>query len=278
MDALNYNREQQLVDEYFDKRSEYWYDTYKQKDVNGIVNQLRQTIALRYVDKLSLPKTARVLEIGCGAGSMAIALAQKGFAVDAVDHSSAMIELTKRHAQENGVENRIRVATEDVHGLTFNDQSFDLIIALGVVGWLHDLNKALMEIKRVLKYGGYVILNSTHAHALLNPLSIPFIEAFFRAREGWAIRNSQHKNAIPHFYLAKEFNQHLSEINLRIVDYTIFGFGPFIVMKHKLFSDHVEKKTQQKLQRYADARLPLIRSAGTQNVVLAKKVNPKGLR
>jgi len=274
--TVDHNREQQLVDEYFNTCSEFWDDTYRRKDASGIVNQLRQTIALRYVDKLSLPKTARILEIGCGAGGVSIALARRGFAVDTVDHSSAMIELTKRHAKENGVENRIHVAIEDVHELTFNDQSFDLIIALGVMGWLHDLKKALIEIRRVLKPGGYVVLDSTHAHALFNPLSIPLIESFFRARERWTIRNNEQKTAIPHFYLAKEFNRHLSEVNLQIVDYTVFGFGPFIVMNHKLFSDYVEQKIQQKLQRYADARLPFIRSAGIQNIVLARKVHPKG--
>jgi ubiquinone/menaquinone biosynthesis C-methylase UbiE len=273
--TVDYNREQQLVDEYFDKCSQLWDDIIQRKDAIGIVNQLRQTITLRYVDKLSLPKTARILEIGCGAGGTTIAIARRGFAVEAVDHSSAMIELTKRHIKENGMENKIHLAIDDVHKLSFNDQSFDLIIALGVVGWLHDLKKALIEIKRVLKPGGYAILNSTHAHAILNPLSIPLIESFFRARERWAIRNSQHKTVTPHFYLAKEFNQHLSEINLNIVEYTIFGFGPFIVINHKLFPDHVEKKIQQKLQRYADARLPIIRSAGTQNIVLARKVTQK---
>jgi ubiquinone/menaquinone biosynthesis C-methylase UbiE len=275
---VDHNREQQLVDEYFDARSEFWYDTYQRKDATGIVNQLRQAVALSYIDNLSLPKTARVLEIGCGAGVMAIALARRGFTVDAVDHSSAMIELTKRHAKENGMENRIHAAIKDVHELTFNDQSFDLIIALGVVGWLQNLKKALIEITRVLKPDGYVVLNSTHAHALLNPLSIPLMESFFRARERWAVRHSKQNAATPHFYLAKEFNRYLSEINLKIVKYTIVGFGPFIFLNHRLFSDHIEIKIQQKLHQYADARLPFIRSAGTQNIVLARKVIPQGRR
>jgi ubiquinone/menaquinone biosynthesis C-methylase UbiE len=186
-----------------------------------------------------------------------------------------MIELTKKRAKENGLENRIHVAIEDVNELKFDDQSFDLIVALGVMGWLPDLKKALIKIRRVLKLGGYVVLNSTHAHALFNPLSISLIKSFFRARERWTIRNNEQKTTTPHFYLAKEFNQRLSEVNLQIVEYKILGFGPFLVAKHKLFSDHVEKKIQQKLQRYADAGLPFIRSAGTQNIVLARKVFQK---
>jgi ubiquinone/menaquinone biosynthesis C-methylase UbiE len=281
LDNADYDREQLLVDEYFNRNSDLWYNTYHnacQKNAADIVNKLRQDIALKYFDNLFLPKTACILEIGCGAGCIAISIARKGFSVDAVDHSNAMVKMAKRHTTENGMENRIRVAIEDIHKLTFDDQSFDLIIALGVMGWLHDLKKGLTEIRRVLKPGGYTILDSTHAHALLNPLSLPLIESFFRARERWATRNNGQKTATPHFYLAKEFHKYLSEVNLKIVDYRVFGFGPFIVMNHKLFSDHVEKKIQQKLQQYADAGVPIIRSSGTQNVVLARKVNPKGSR
>lgn len=278
MDTLDYNREQHLVDEYFNSCAEFWYTTYQRNDVTSVVNRLRQNVALRYVEKLSPPKTARILEIGCGAGGTAFALACKGYGVDAVDHSSTMVEMTKRYAKQNGVESRVRVAIEDVHELKFNDQSYDLIIALGVVGWLHDLKKALNEIKRVLKPGGYVVLNSTHANALFNPLSIPLIESFFRMRACWANRHSKQNTPTPHFYLAREFNQHLYEVGFKIVDYTIVGFGPFIVLNRKLFSDEVEIKIQQKLQQCADARFPLIRSAGTQNIVLARKVSPKGNR
>ena len=45
---------------------------------------------------------------------MTIALAQRGFMVDAVDHSSAMIELTQSHAKQKGVDKRIHAAIEDV--------------------------------------------------------------------------------------------------------------------------------------------------------------------
>ncbi len=64
---------------------------------------MRQTVALSYIDGLSLPKTAHVLEIGCGAGFMTTALAKRGFIVEAIDHSQAMIDLTIEHARQMGV-------------------------------------------------------------------------------------------------------------------------------------------------------------------------------
>ena len=96
------NRQQKLVDEFFDTKATYWRDTYKEKDIFGIIYQRRQAVALSYIDGLSLPKTARVLEIGCGAGFMTTALAKRGFAVEAIDHSQAMVNLTLEHAKTNG--------------------------------------------------------------------------------------------------------------------------------------------------------------------------------
>src|ERR1017187_5841475 len=105
------DRQQRLVDELFDTQATYWRETYKENDISGIIYQLRQAIALKYVDGLSLPKTARVLEIGCGAGFMTAALAKRGFFVEGIDHAQAMVDLTIEHARQTGFLNRISACT-----------------------------------------------------------------------------------------------------------------------------------------------------------------------
>ena len=157
------DRQQKLVDELFDTNATYWRDTYKEKDISGIIYQRRQAIALSYVDGLSLPKTARVLEIGCGAGFMTAALAKRGFFVEAIDHAQTMVDLTIEHAKQKGIVNQINACTGDIHELSYEDQTFDLIIALGVIPWLHDSKKALTEIVRVTKPGGYIVLTMDNA-------------------------------------------------------------------------------------------------------------------
>ena len=124
------HQEQKLVDERFNAESLFWTEAYWRTDVFGVNIRRRQAVALRYVEGLSLPKNARVLDGGCGAGFMAIALAQRGFMVDAIDHASAMIELTQSHAKQKGMDNRIRAAVEDVQELPFDDCSFELIVSL----------------------------------------------------------------------------------------------------------------------------------------------------
>lgn len=260
----DYNQEQKLVDEVFDASSTFWRDTYQGKDAYGINVQQRQAAALSYVDGLSLPKPARVLEIGCGAGFMAIALARRGFAVEAVDHSPAMIKLTRSHARQTGMDNRVHATIEDVHGLTFEDESFDLIVAMGVMHWLHDLRKALLETTRVLTHGGYVVLNIPRSHAILNPLSLPAFESILEGVKREFVKPATR----PHTYLPKEFNRYLSAVNLMIIKSTTVGFGPIRILNHELFS-----KIQQRLQQYvgSGSRNPVLRSVGSQYIVLAKK-------
>jgi ubiquinone/menaquinone biosynthesis C-methylase UbiE len=270
----SYNHEQKLVDELFDAKSTFWRDIYQQNDVQGLNFRKRQAIALKYVDGLSLPKSVRVLEIGCGAGFMAIALARRGFKVEAVDHAPAMIELTQRHARQTGMDNQIHAAIEDVHGLTFEDQSFDLIVALGVISWLHDLRRALAEITRVLKNRRYVVLSSLKAHPLLNPLSIPAFESVLetikRQLEKSVLYNPRNA-ARPRHHSNREFDRYLHEAKLAIIDETNVGFGPFTILNHKIFSDEVQVRFQKKLHQYADSGCPILRSAGAEHIVLARK-------
>jgi 2-polyprenyl-3-methyl-5-hydroxy-6-metoxy-1,4-benzoquinol methylase len=274
VDEKNNDREQRLVDERFEAESTFWRDTYQRNDALGIINQQRQAAALKYVDQLSLPKTARVLEVGCGAGFLAVALAQRGFRVEAVDHAPAMVELTRRHARETGVNRLIHASIEDVHQLSFEDESFDLVVSLGVINWLHDLRKALAEITRVLKHGEYTVLNSARAHALLNPLAIPQFESILEGvipKLRRAVARDPRRVAPPHMYLPKEINRYLCDANLTIIKGTSVGLGPFRILNHDMFPYQAGVKIQQKLQQYADRGYPILRSAGAQYVVLARK-------
>jgi ubiquinone/menaquinone biosynthesis C-methylase UbiE len=268
------NREQKRVDEYFDAQSGFWRDTYQQRNALGFINRQRQVTALKYVDELSLPKGSRVLEIGCGAGFLAIALAKRGFTVEAVDHAPEMIELTRRNTRQAGMANQIRATIEDVHELTFEDQTFDLIVALGVINWLHDPRKALVEITRVLKPHGHAILNIARAHALLNPLAVPALEfALERLKlklEKTVVHNPQ-SIVRPRRLMIGELKQFISEVNLGVIKERTLGFGPFEILNHSIFSDQIEVKIQRKLQQYADEGYPILRSAGGQYVVLTRK-------
>ena len=155
---------QKQVDEHFNAESTFWRDVYQRKDVLGTIFHQRKIVSLKLIEDLSLPKSSSVLEIGCGAGYFVVALADIGFKVKAIDHASSMIDLTTTLAKQKSLENQLQATIEDVHNLTFLDNSFDLIVALGVIAWLHDLKKGLCEIARVLKPSGYLVLSMDNPH------------------------------------------------------------------------------------------------------------------
>src|SRR5207237_333676 len=101
---LNSTVEQQKrVDIHFRYSANYWRDLYNANGLFEVIHQQRRAIVLGLVDELALPSGSHILEIGCGAGLTTIALAQRGFTVQAVDTVDRMVALTRQAATEAGV-------------------------------------------------------------------------------------------------------------------------------------------------------------------------------
>ena len=281
----NKNLQQKLVDNLFDNQATYWRDTYRERSIQGIIYQRRQAIALSYVDELSLAKRDRILEIGCGAGYVTIALAKRGFAVEAIDHSQTMVDLTAKLAIKTGTKNLINAYKADIHELSYKKGSFDLIIALGVIPWLYDVDKALFEIARILAPNGYAILtvdNSLRATTLLDPRTFPVISQFQRVmkqkleRAGLLTVYNPWKNAPPYRqHTPKQFRKELERSGFTVLKSASVGFGPFTFFGHNVFPERLGIKIQERLQEYSFSGYPILRSTGSQYIVLATKKQGK---
>lgn len=270
-------REQILVNSLFDKQSSYWTNIYQDKDVFGVIYQQRRDIALSYVDALSIPKESRILEIGCGAGLTTLRLAKRGYTIEAMDSVPAMLELTRNHALDAGVGHLVHEAIGDVHELSYESNSFDLIVAMGVTPWLHNLKQGLQEMVRVLKPGGHIILSADNRYRLvylLDPALIPALkpvrESLKKILEMLRLRKPSN-DARPHMYSVSEFNESLQRAGLEIQTNMILGYGPFTLMNRKILPDSLGVKLHQKLQKRAIIGSAILRSTGSQYVVLAQK-------
>ena len=270
--------EQDRVNELFDAGSSYWTDVYTEHDVFGVIYRQRRDIALRFVDELSLPKASRILEVGCGAGLTTLEFGRRGYRIDAIDSVPAMIELTRRHASQSGIADSVRAEVGDVHSLNFQDKSFDLIVAMGVTPWLHDLRSALEEIVRVVKPGGYVLLSADNKYRLhhlldplLNPAVTPIKESVKRFLESIGVRKLS-TAARPRMYSVAKFVDYIQSAGLVEMKRRMFGFGPFSILNRKILPDPIGVRVHQKLQKYADLGYPIFRSTGSQYIVLAQKM------
>lgn len=91
---------------------------------------VRRERAARLFDFLNLHSGVRVLDLGCGDGILDICLAQLGAEVTAVDRISSIIAAARKEPGGEAVNYQVG----DLRSLTFENQSFDAIIALEVVG------------------------------------------------------------------------------------------------------------------------------------------------
>jgi SAM-dependent methyltransferase len=106
---------------------------------------VRRRLAAFYEFALSsLPGApARVLEVGCGGGEVALALANAGYSVTAIDPE----------APEGAIFRR--VALEDFEA---DDGSFDAVVASVSLHHVHDLDAAFDKIAALLRPGGVLLL------------------------------------------------------------------------------------------------------------------------
>jgi ubiquinone/menaquinone biosynthesis C-methylase UbiE len=273
---------QAIVDTYFEQEAQYWKSIYDRRDLTATTFQQRTRRSLEWVKELRLAPGTPILDVGCGAGLTAVTLARWGYRVHAVDHVSAMLDLTRKSAEEAGMEDLIEPGLADICSLTqFSDNHFGLVISLGVIGWLESPQQAVNEMYRVLKPGGYLILSVGNRWCLqdvLNPLYNPLLDPLRRELVRWSRRVGLLSPAAgPERPLTRRRNSEIDRIlrtsGLHIIKSATVGFGPFSFFKMILFPDWISARLHDRLQSWADRKLPLLRSTGAMYVILSCKPN-----
>ena len=106
------------------------------------------------MDQYEFPANARVLEIGCGTGGMWLnrqELIDSFEELMLTDFSLGMLADAKKKLQHM---HGIRFQAADIRSLPFEDASYDFIIANMMLYHVSDREKAIAEVRRVLKPGG----------------------------------------------------------------------------------------------------------------------------
>jgi SAM-dependent methyltransferase len=112
------------------------------------------------LDLCHIEVASEVLDVGCGIGVGPAHIARTHDChVVAVDLSPKMIEWARRRVREEGVEDRVELLVADVLELPFEADRFDVVVAESVLAFVDDKPRAIQELVRVTKPGGYVGLN-----------------------------------------------------------------------------------------------------------------------
>lgn len=94
----------------------------------------------------------RVLEIGCGRGSLSCYFSDAGFDCTLVDLSASVLDVAQGIFEKNNLKAKFIVG--DANNLDIPDNSFDVIYSIGLLEHFEDIEKPLKEQIRVLDEGG----------------------------------------------------------------------------------------------------------------------------
>jgi len=111
-------------------------------------------LAPLFIDFAGIESAERVLDVGCGTGSLTFALAgnRNIGSIHGLDFSSIYVEHAKRHNRDPRVEFRVG----DACALPFPDASFDHALSMLVLQFIPKCAEAVREMRRVTRPGGTV--------------------------------------------------------------------------------------------------------------------------
>ncbi|RAP31776.1 hypothetical protein DID76_02345 [Candidatus Marinamargulisbacteria bacterium SCGC AG-414-C22] len=159
---------QELIDNLSDKP---WKEVISNYPIKKHIDYIAREDRADYVELLSLPKDAVVLDAACGWGAILMGLAKKGYKkVVGIDSNIYTLQFIQERAKQENISN-IQLVRTDPFGesrLPFEDNTFDFINMNGILEWIGSQNdikspydiqlSALKEFYRILKPNGYLAL------------------------------------------------------------------------------------------------------------------------
>jgi len=130
--------------------------------------------------------SGRVLDLGCGAGHLAFAIAPGVGAIVACDISPQMLAVVAAEAQRRGLTN-LETQRGAAEKLPFADASFDAVCTRMSAHHWADLARGLAEMRRVLKPGGRVVVIDIVGASM--PLFDTHLQAIELIRDPSHVRN-----------------------------------------------------------------------------------------
>ena len=168
------------------------YDHFMKKDHKAY----KQMYSLIY----PVVRHKQVLELATGTGLIAKHIVRSADHIEATDASQEMIEQAKQGVKST----KLYFSVQDMFHLPYADQSFDVVIVSNALHIVPEPERALAEIRRVLKEDGILIAPTfTHAgngfHGNVKalfmkltgfPLHSKWTSEEYLRQNGWAVRKS----------------------------------------------------------------------------------------
>lgn len=131
-------------------------------------------------DFVNATNKGKILEVGCGMGIDLSQIAKGGCTTMGVDLTEKGIGLARKNFDRLGLKGEFRV--ENAEELSFGENQFDGVYSMGVLHHTPNTSRAIEEVRRVLKPGGwaYIMLYSRVSlnHFVHQVLQAPYEKTF----------------------------------------------------------------------------------------------------
>jgi len=200
-------------------------------EIRGPVHLFRERQLLRLLRRL-LPM-GKILDAGCGSGSLALDLYRAGYQVTAVEDSVEFAALVGSKARSLGAGDRVRVGRASVTDLPFADRSFDGLICGEVLEHLLPEaggdQAAVREFHRVLQPGGVCVA------------SVPLNPRLWDHSDEWARHVKR--------YGRDEFVSLFAEAGFAVERVRVWGFPLGRLYHRLLFAPWLKRTAGQKIHQ-----------------------------
>jgi SAM-dependent methyltransferase len=186
--------QREAVRRHFDKESLSWGDRYDRPA--STLSQLdvtkRLVVANQMVKAAEMATSHHpfVLDLGCGTGEGTSRIYAEGMTVIATDLSPEMVRTAVRRFPV------LRGCVADATGLPFESERFDIVQSLGVLEYIGPYERAVRELRRILKPGGTLVISIPnrpslfrHLHRLERFMTAPLRRLRTRRQDdaGWEV-------------------------------------------------------------------------------------------
>lgn len=196
---------QAINNEFYDRLEEEWYTaSHHPIALLRAEHRIRTPWVLAEIER-RFKENISLLDIGCGAGFLTNAAAEKGHRIVGVDLSATSLEIAHRHDKTTSV----HYLQANGYSLPFPAETFEVVCAMDLLEHLEEPRSLIAEASRVLKKGGCFFFHTFNRNFLSYLFVIKGVE--------WFVRNTpKDMHVYPLFIKPEEVRQFCSDSHLRV--------------------------------------------------------------
>jgi 2-polyprenyl-6-hydroxyphenyl methylase/3-demethylubiquinone-9 3-methyltransferase len=176
-------------------------------------------VRLQYVERAGNLAGLKVLDVGCGGGLLAEAMARKGALVTGLDLADELLQVAKLHALEAGVELNYVLEAAESHAAAHAGE-YDVVTCMEMLEHVPDPTSVIAALGRLVKPEGHVFVSTLNRTMKAYAMAILGAEYVLRL-----LPTGTH--TYDKFIRPSELRQWSREAGLTVTDIAGLDYDPF---------------------------------------------------